>query len=308
MKLLFLLPAAVVLTIAKATPTFSTQNNVCFLGADFAAKVHAGVRSIVVVNAEEDVEEDVAVSDFVFQVLDPDCHDRRLNLVFKHEPSSELLKNEILNDPQNHALIWLVLCSECKFDHLKPKLSSSVYVFQEHGKGNFLTSGMLSEIYSVQGSGLIRQNVSAWSSTLGFVKENFGHVWDRRSDLREAEVKVVATDDTPYMYWVNNTVMEGSRLLFRGYFSGVAAFFREKTGITFQYRLDGSGVWGGVMANGSAYGMVGMISRAEVELGILGFSMNKERLRGQFCLYFIIQGWVIVANNDMDLQCLKQSF
>ena len=160
-------------------------------------------------------------------------------------------------------------------------LSSSVYLFRLDMRDDNHVSGMLSEVYSIQGSGAIHRNVSAWYSTSGFIKRNFAHIWDRRNDLSSATVKAVAMHDPPYIYWVKPNGHDDSNPSFRGYFSGVTSFFEEKTRINMDFEFDRSGDWGGVLENGTTFGMVDMISRGQVEFGLMSFSMNKERLKGE---------------------------
>ena len=104
-------------------------------------------------------------------------------------------------------------------------------------------------------------------------------LWDRRDDLRGVAIKTLTAQDEPYSFW-NPSVTSRAEVDHRGIVFKVLNRFSAKTGARFWLEEDNSGVWGGVMDNGTIYGLVGRIINGEFNLGALSLTQTPERSQG----------------------------
>ncbi|XP_063584651.1 probable glutamate receptor [Penaeus indicus] len=118
------------------------------------------------------------------------------------------------------------------------------------------------------------QKVASWSSQGGLVLQEKVFP-DKFSRFPEGASLTVAAEQ--YFPHVEVVESPGSSFSFRGPMAKLLDILAKSMNFTYSFKRPPDGAWGGKLPDGSYNGMVGMVSRKEVDLGLGPFGMSTVR-------------------------------
>ena len=150
------------------------------------------------------------------------------------------------------------------------RLDSNVMKFSLDRNG---TRIILEEIYSIQNKRILVQEVGAWNKESGLVVP-VKNKWDRRSNLASAELNVVTEEFGPYVILPSDISKPFDKL---GFIGEMFELLQEKTQFSATYRRSIDRRWGKILPDGNVTGMLGMLYRQEVDIGMTAMTITSER-------------------------------